>query len=149
MQKGEFATVSWERDERAEAPDSGMTSPRVDVEGGIGSGNSNGKRRGSGGQLGHNPDALDMAGVGEATLECTVTNPIKENDGSKDAYVSYLVTTHVRPPSKGWDEANRDLDKLPLLPETCNYSSQTIYGLCISLEDSFKRISSLRGSAIT
>jgi hypothetical protein len=26
-------------------------------------------------------------------LECAVTNPRKENDGSKDAYVSYLVTT--------------------------------------------------------
>jgi hypothetical protein len=38
---------------------------------------------------------LDLAGVGEAKLECTVTNPLKENDGSKDAYMSYLVTTTV------------------------------------------------------
>ncbi|CAG9985199.1 unnamed protein product [Clonostachys byssicola] len=31
--------------------------------------------------------------VGEK-LECTVTSPIKENDGSKDAFVSYLITTN-------------------------------------------------------
>lgn len=41
------------------------------------------------------PDPLDYAGVGNSTLECTVTVPLKENDGGKDAYVSYLVTTHV------------------------------------------------------
>jgi sorting nexin-4 len=28
-------------------------------------------------------------------LECTVGLPLKENDGSKDAFVSYLVTTNV------------------------------------------------------
>jgi len=38
---------------------------------------------------------LDLAGVGEGVLECTVTAPIKENDGTKDVFVSYLVTTHV------------------------------------------------------
>jgi len=42
---------------------------------------------------------LDLAGVGDGVLECTVTNPIKENDGSKDAYVSYLVTTNTTFPS--------------------------------------------------
>jgi sorting nexin-4 len=40
-------------------------------------------------------DPLDLAGVGEGVLECTVTAPIKENDGTKDVFVSYLVTTHV------------------------------------------------------
>ena len=28
-------------------------------------------------------------------LECTVGSPIKEGDGTKDAFISYLVTTHV------------------------------------------------------
>lgn len=57
----------------------------------------NGKSRGSkaGGGLGRNADEMDLAGVGDAVLECTVTQPNKENDGSKDAYVSYLVTTNV------------------------------------------------------
>ena len=50
-------------------------------------------------QAGRAADDLDLAGVGNATLECIVTQPIKENDGTKDAYVSYLVTTHVRPQS--------------------------------------------------
>lgn len=39
--------------------------------------------------------AMDLAGLEGGTLECTVTQPIKENDGTKDAYVSYLVTTKV------------------------------------------------------
>lgn len=36
--------------------------------------------------------------IGREKLECTVGSPIKENDGTKDAFVSYLVTTHVRMP---------------------------------------------------
>jgi sorting nexin-4 len=40
-------------------------------------------------------DAMDLAGLDGGTLECTVGQPIKENDGTKDAYVSYLVTTKV------------------------------------------------------
>lgn len=31
----------------------------------------------------------------EGNLECTVSRPQKENDGTKDAFVSYLVTTNV------------------------------------------------------
>ncbi|PHH68308.1 hypothetical protein CDD82_657 [Ophiocordyceps australis] len=30
----------------------------------------------------------------EERLECLVGSPLKENDGSKDAFVSYLITTH-------------------------------------------------------
>jgi hypothetical protein len=46
-------------------------------------------------QVGLNADPLDTAGLDGATLECTVTLPLKENDGTKDTYVSYLVTTTV------------------------------------------------------
>ena len=47
-------------------------------------------------QAGENADATDLAGIGvDGILECTVDTPLKENDGTKDAYVSYLVTTHV------------------------------------------------------
>ena len=46
-------------------------------------------------QAGRNADAMDLAGVGQSTMECTVTHPLKENDGSKDAYVSYEVITRV------------------------------------------------------
>ena len=33
--------------------------------------------------------------LGGDRLECTVGTPLKENNGSKDAFVSYLITTHV------------------------------------------------------
>ena len=32
----------------------------------------------------------------EGKLECTVSSPQKENEGTKDVYISYLVTTKVR-----------------------------------------------------
>ncbi|KAI5282641.1 intercellular trafficking and secretion [Ascosphaera aggregata] len=39
----------------------------------------------------------DYAGIADdGVLECTVDAPLKENDGTKDAYISYLVTTHVQ-----------------------------------------------------
>ncbi|KAH8596768.1 hypothetical protein B0O99DRAFT_619898 [Bisporella sp. PMI_857] len=50
-------------------------------------------------QAGKNADSIDLAGVGSATIECTVSNPIKENDGTKDAFVSYKITTHTNFPS--------------------------------------------------
>ncbi|KAL4989156.1 sorting nexin-4 [Aspergillus falconensis] len=59
----------------------------------------NGKRRMSSAseipQAGPHADALDLAGIGDGVLECRVDSPIKENDGTKDAYISYLVTTHT------------------------------------------------------
>jgi sorting nexin-4 len=96
MEHNDFANVSWQNDPAAQGRASTTLSPRGEAED-AGSGNPNApfERHGSGGQLGRNADALDLAGVGEATLECTVTSPIKENDGTKDAYVSYLVTTNV------------------------------------------------------
>lgn len=39
---------------------------------------------------------IDAPSLGNEVLECTVGTPIKENDGTKDAFVSYLITTHVR-----------------------------------------------------
>lgn len=46
-------------------------------------------------QAGDHADGVDLAGVADGVLECTVEKPLKENDGTKDAYVSYLVTTNV------------------------------------------------------
>lgn len=45
----------------------------------------------------HQPGEQHQPGRGEETLECVVGEPHKENDGTKDAYVSYMITTHVRP----------------------------------------------------
>lgn len=49
----------------------------------------------AGNQAGHLADRVDLGGIGDGRLECTVEAPLKENDGTKDAYVSYMVTTHV------------------------------------------------------
>lgn len=46
-------------------------------------------------QAGTDADAVDLAGIGQGMLECTVSEPLKEGDGTKDAYISYLVTTKV------------------------------------------------------
>lgn len=70
----------------------------------------NGKRRMSAAepepQAGPLADRVDLAGIGDGVLECAVDAPLKENDGTKDAYISYLVTTHVRDSSpNGWLES--------------------------------------------
>ena len=46
-------------------------------------------------QAGPYADQVDLAGVGTGRLDCDVDSPLKENDGTKDSYVSYLVTTQV------------------------------------------------------
>lgn len=46
-------------------------------------------------QAGRQADAVDLAGIGEGILECIVDQPLKESEGTKDAFISYLVTTHV------------------------------------------------------
>lgn len=53
-----------------------------------------------GSQPDHTADRVDLAGItSEGFLICTVEKPQKENEGTKDVYVSYLISTHVCPPS--------------------------------------------------
>lgn len=65
---------------------------------------SNGKRRLSSQHKHHEAQAgtlaepVDLGGIGDGILECTVDSPLKESDGTKDAYVSYLITTTVGSP---------------------------------------------------
>lgn len=47
-------------------------------------------------QAGTNADAVDLAGVGSGTMVTSVSDPQTENELTKDAFVSYLVTTDVR-----------------------------------------------------
>ena len=48
-------------------------------------------------QAGHDATAQDLAGPGaHGSLECTVSSPQKEGEGTQNAYISYLVTTEVR-----------------------------------------------------
>lgn len=79
---------------QAQGAASSVANPRNEGEGGF-EGQIN-HSNGGALQAGRDADIMDLAGVGEAKLECTVTHPLKENDGSKDAYISYLVTTTVR-----------------------------------------------------
>lgn len=47
-------------------------------------------------QAGPNADAQDLAGPGDhGVLECTVSKPQKEGEGTQNVYTSYLVTTDV------------------------------------------------------
>ncbi|TVY44589.1 Sorting nexin, partial [Lachnellula occidentalis] len=95
MDNDDFANVSWQSDHAAQEPASSGGSPGAAVQ----DQENTGSKRRPEGPLGIHADALDLAGVGEGVLECTVTSPLKENDGSKDAYVSYLVTTNTTFPS--------------------------------------------------
>lgn len=89
----DFDSIQWRReDEHPESPKSPPQSPPARLK-------SNGKKRQS---INHsqtpsdpNVDAVDVAGIGEGYLECKVGKPQKEGEGTKDAFVSYLITTHV------------------------------------------------------
>jgi len=61
-------------------------------------------------QAGPLADRVDLGGIrADGILECTVDTPLKENDGTKDAYVSYLVTTNVSPRPKRPEMQPKDL----------------------------------------
>ena len=96
-----FDSVSWPRDPETnlpvEPPSAGFPPTRNDLPDRTRSSRS--LSRTTEPQAGENADAVDLAGVGaDGVLECTVDTPLKESDGTKDAYVSYLITTHVRSP---------------------------------------------------
>lgn len=80
-----FSNVSWQSD--LGEPGHG-TSSRADD-------SMDDTNNGTHGEPGLHSDELGAHALGPEQLECTVTSPIKENDGTKDAFVSYLITTHV------------------------------------------------------
>ena len=92
----DFDSVSWRNE-----PDSDHSGPTSTGNGQPGEttygAKSSGKRKASHGsaQAGANADLVDLAGIGDGRLDCVVDNPLKENDGTKDVYISYLVTTTV------------------------------------------------------
>lgn len=104
MDNGEFDSITWGND--GESTDADPVAAGDAGSGGGGDGDdrrrgrhsSRGKQRASTAspQAGRNADALDLAGMGEGRLDCSVSSPQKENEGTKDVFVSYLVTSHVR-----------------------------------------------------
>lgn len=89
-----FSNISWHSDQNIRVGSSTSAEHEGHDEEGAGSKTQPG-------------DGVDRAGLqhldpshgggGDETLECTVTDPHTENVGTKDAYVSYLITTHVSP----------------------------------------------------
>lgn len=92
----DFDSISWRND-----PGSDILRPNAagpsDSDDRNGRGNLGGKTSASisSTPVGENADGVDLGGIGSGRLDCTVNTPLKENDGTKDAYISYLVTTHV------------------------------------------------------
>ncbi|KAI1933179.1 intercellular trafficking and secretion [Ophidiomyces ophidiicola] len=97
MDHNDFDSVSWRNDTESET--SGPANIHTDTEDTEPSSHDvNGNRRmslASEDQLLATPgDMTYLTGL-DGTLECTVDTPLKENDGTKDAFISYLVTTHT------------------------------------------------------
>ena len=93
----DFDSVSWQNEpgsNSARPSTAGTSQPDENIYGA----KASGKRKASHGsaQVGADADPVDLAGIGDGRLDCTVDTPLKENDGTKDTYVSYLVTTNVR-----------------------------------------------------
>ena len=87
----DFDSVSWQNEGGSD-----VSRPKTSQEP---SGSSSTPKRnpsGQSNQAGTYADDVDLAGIGSGRLDCKVDSPLKENDGTKDAYVSYLVTTQVR-----------------------------------------------------
>ena len=96
MDNNDFDSISWGNE--GEAQESSPGSKRTSTgDRSRARPSSSGKQRASSvePQVGRKADPLDLAGVGDGRLDCTVDTPQKENDGTKDVFVSYLVTTHV------------------------------------------------------
>lgn len=152
MENDDFADVSWQNDDPNK-----NTGPKAPIPGGDGTMSSNAgmKTAHQAGGPGVSTDVrgrdpLDFAGVGAAILECIVDTPIKENEGTKDTFVSYLVTTNVRLTSLS---ANAKLiqksDELPLLSEAYHISQKTIHRFRILIPDTLLRVPGMRSSPVT
>lgn len=89
MDRDLFSNVSWHSGQGGEGASSSIPHPADD--------DLESSSRRNGGDAHGLGDVEDFGEhmVGSEKLECTVSQPIKENDGTKDAYVSYLITTKV------------------------------------------------------
>ena len=86
----DFDSVSWQNEGDGET-----SRPATSQEDHGSSSAGKRKARDTSAQAGIYADGVDLAGVGGGRLDCTVSAPLKENDGTQNAYVSYLVTTNV------------------------------------------------------
>lgn len=89
LEQDNFSNISWHSEQNSGPTASGSAhhEPESATEYPSSSRTEPGRSRG---ESGHEP------GHRGEILECVVSEPHKENDGTKDAYVSYLITTNVR-----------------------------------------------------
>lgn len=96
MDQDDFDSITWRNDAQRNNQQEEEVSASADAANKQPS-NINGKRkaRSSTPQAGRQADSVDLAGVDDGILECSVGHPQKESDGTKDAFISYQVTTIV------------------------------------------------------
>jgi sorting nexin-4 len=91
----DFDSVSWQRGTAVmEHPQNPVAAPMPN-ETTLPTRSASGRRKSSEPQAVPHADGVDLGGIGDGVLECTVDTPLKEAAGTKDAYISYLVTSHV------------------------------------------------------
>lgn len=69
----------------------------------------------------------DQPGIASFTLECDVTAPLKEGDGTKDSYVSYLITTNVSFGCLAFGITLTSADEFPILSEVSNHDTTAFH----------------------
>ena len=137
MDHDDFSNVSWRNDPSSD-PDRPAASlgPDTDVHDSEPQ-NVSGKQGSAAAAMpGRTSDALDTAGVGDGILQCIVNTPLKEGDGSKDAYISYLITTNVccfSLNSESWQMLMLFTDHIPFFSETNYNCSSTIHRFCVPI----------------
>ncbi len=86
-----FSNISWQ----SEGPGAASSSSGPSRDGPPGPEQANGREQQQQLEPQPNLDRLDAGGLGSDTLECIVSAPITENEGTSTNFVSYLVTTNV------------------------------------------------------
>jgi hypothetical protein len=157
----DFDSVSW-RDEgdSARAPTNAILSPPESPDTTLPSRTSKGKRRLSAQQSSNEVQAgslaepVDLGGIGDGVLECTVDSPLKESDGTKDAFVSYLISIKVSPlltltgrPANTHTLCN--IDRFQVLSEIKILSPQAFYRFPLPTANPLSRIPGMRNSSLT
>lgn len=112
MDHDNFSNISWHSEQEAGQAASSTIGASSSHEAGSEEPRQN--TRLDGARTVEGEDANLQPAHGGEILECVVSDPHKENDGTKDAYVSYLITTNVFPPSSPDEKHNLTNPDSPL-----------------------------------
>ncbi|KAK0734867.1 hypothetical protein B0T26DRAFT_689875 [Lasiosphaeria miniovina] len=100
MEQDNFSNISWHSEQNlgpahGTGPSTSSPSHDHDHDHDHNGHEYGGGARADGARAGASDAGLEPAGHSGEILECVVSEPHKENDGTKDAYVSYLITTNT------------------------------------------------------